>query len=322
VKAFEVIQRGALTTVQDMGRYGYQQYGVSISGAMDKFAFRIANLLVGNDEDEAVLEITLFGPKLKFVRALKIAITGADLQPLVNGSRIQMWEALDVSKGDILSFGPPKSGCRAYLALRGGIDIPLVMGSRSTHVLAKLGGLMRSLVKGDIVCIKAFKENRFSIKPGFRYPLNQIPAYKQKGIIRVIAGPQTDYFTRQGITTFFSSDYEVTNQSNRMGYRLVGPKIEQKKSADVISEATPPGSIQVPGNGMPIVLLADAQPTGGYPKIGVVITSDQNLLAQARPGDKIQFKRISATQSHKIYFEEEEKIQNIKRKALLSNVLL
>jgi antagonist of KipI len=274
---------------------------------------------VGNKEEEAVLEITLLGPKLKFLTNLKIAITGANLQPLVNGSQIEMWQALDVKQGDILSFGSPKSGCRTYLAFRGGIDIPLIMESRSTQVLAKFGGLGRSLVKGDIICIKPFEESRSSIMPDFRFPSNLIPLYKKKWIVRVIAGPQTDYFTVRGINTFFSSEYEVTNQSNRMAYRLTGPRIELKKSADVISEATPPGSIQVPGNGMPIVLLADAQPTGGYPKIGVVITSDQNCFAQAKPGDKMKFKRISIVKSHKIFFEEEEKIQKIKSEVLLSN---
>jgi antagonist of KipI len=145
VKAFEVLQRGALTTIQDRGRYGYQQYGVSISGAMDKFALRVANLLVGNDDGEAALEITVLGPRLKFLADLKIAVTGGNLQPKVNGNPIAMWQAVNVEGGDILSFGTPKSGCRGYLALHGGIDIPLIMGSRSTHVLAGLGGLGRPL---------------------------------------------------------------------------------------------------------------------------------------------------------------------------------
>ena len=313
MKAFEVIQRGALATIQDMGRYGYQQYGVSISGAIDKFAFRIANILVGNEDEEAVLEMTLLGPKLKFLTDLKISITGANLQPSVNKKPIEMWKTLDVKQGDILSFGSTRNGCRAYLALRGGIDMPMMMNSRSTHLLAELGGLGRPLIKGDVICVKNIDDNGSSIKSNRRLPSHTIPEYKKEWDIRIIVGPQIDYFTTQGIKTFFESEYEVTNQSNRMGYRLTSPRIEHKKGADVITEATPPGSIQVPGNGMPIVLLSDAMPTGGYPKIGVVITKDLNCFAQAKPGDKIRFNRISVIKSHKIYFEEEEIIQEIKR---------
>ena len=318
MEALEVLQRGALTTVQDKGRYGYQQYGVSISGAMDKFALRVANLLVGNDDGEAALEITLLGPKLKFLKDLKIAITGGNLQPLVNGKPIAMWHALDVTAGDILSFGAPKSGCRAYLAMYGGLDIPLTMGSRSTHVLANLGGLGRPLNKGDVLKVKDATGCRFYLKQNYRFPSDQIPVYKKDWLVRVIDGPQADYFTQQGIETFLSSEYEITPQSNRMGYRLKGPKIEHKIGADIITDATPPGSVQVPGDGMPIVLLADAQSTGGYSKIGAVISRDQDLLAQAKPGDKIKFQRIDVVESQKLYCEMEDIIRKIKREALVS----
>ncbi len=315
MRAFEVILPGAFTTVQDLGRYGYQKYGVSISGAMDRFALRVANLLVGNDEGGAVVEATIIGPKLKALGKVRMAITGADLSPDIGGESLPMWRAFNVSEGSILSFGAPRSGCRAYLAVAGGIDVPIVMGSRSIHTRSNLGGNGRTLAKGDLIKIK---DSGFRSQEPRVYQLIEglVPLYGREWKVRVVMGPQNDYFTRRGIGTFLSGEYEITPQADRMGYRLKGPKIEHKTGADILTDATPPGSIQVPGDGMPIILLADGQTTGGYTKIATVISVDHDLLAQARPGDKVRFQRVTITQAHRLLEEMEEKIMEIRRMLL------
>jgi antagonist of KipI len=313
--AFEVILPGAFTTVQDPGRYGYQKYGVSISGAMDRFALRVANLLVGNEEGEAAVEATVNGPKLKALGNMRMAITGADLSPEIDGEPAPMWRAFHVPEGSVLSFGPPKSGCRAYLAVSGGIDFPMVMGSRSIHTRSNLGGEGRVLAKGDLIKIK--DSGVWVQKPGV-YQLTEdlVPFYGRQWEVRVVMGPQNDYFTRRGIETFLSSEYEITPQADRMGYRLKGPKIGHKSGADILTDATPPGSIQVPGDGMPIILLADGQTTGGYSKIATVISVDQDLLAQARPGDRVRFQKITITEAHRLLEEVEKRIGEIRRMLL------
>jgi antagonist of KipI len=311
--AFEVLLPGAFTTVQDLGRYGYQKYGVSISGAMDRFALRVANLLVGNEEGEAAVEATVIGPKLKAMGKVRMAITGADLSPEIDGKPAPMWRALHVPEGSILSFGTPKRGCRAYLALSGGIDFPVVMGSRSIHTRSNLGGEGRPLAKGDVIK-KRDSGVRNQGLGAYRLPEDFVPVYGRQWKVRAVPGPQNDYFTRRGIETFLSGEYEITPQADRMGYRLKGPKIEHKAGADILTDATPPGSIQVPGDGMPIVLLADGQTTGGYSKIATVISVDQDLLGQARPGDKVRFQRVTITEAHRLLEEMEGKMVEIRRR--------
>ncbi len=312
MKALEVLQPGAFTTVQDLGRYGYQKYGVSISGAMDRFALRVANLLVGNKEEEAAIEATVVGPKLEALENLRVAITGGDLSPQVNGKTMPMWRTLNIKKGDVISFGFRKNGCRAYVAAGGGIDLPLVMGSRSIHTRSNLGGNGRALIKGDVLKITD-SGTRILECALYRLADEQIPVYARQWNIRVVLGPQLDYFTRKGIDSFLTSEYVITPQADRMGYRLKGPQIEHKAGADILTDATPPGSIQVPGDGMPIILLADGQTTGGYSKIAVVTSVDQDLLAQAKPGDKVGFQRVSVLEAHRLLEEVEERIQGIKK---------
>ena len=319
MEALKVIQPGAFTTVQDLGRYGYQKYGVSISGAMDRFALRVANLLVGNWEGEAAIEATVVGPKLKAFRDLQLAFTGADLSPEVNGKATPMWCTLSIHEGDVISYGVPQSGCRAYMALSGGIDSPLVMGSRSIHTRSNLGGKGRALIKGDVLKVKGPERQPSDRKTANQLPRDQIPTYGRDWQIRVVLGPQNDYFTRHGIDTFLTSEYIITPQADRMGYRLKGLPIEHKRGADILTDATPPGSIQVPGDGMPIILLADGQTTGGYSKIAVVTSTDQDLLAQARPGDRVRFQRVTITEAHRLLREMEEKIQKIKNSLIPTN---
>ncbi|WP_339193576.1 biotin-dependent carboxyltransferase family protein [Aeribacillus sp. FSL W8-0870] len=300
---------GLLTTVQDLGRTGYQQYGVVVAGAMDSFSMQIANLLVGNRKDEAVLEATIAGPSLRAVRDIVIAICGGDLAAKINGKDAPLWKSVLLKKGDQLSFTGLKSGARAYIAIAGGINVPKVMGSKSTYLKAGIGGLNgRALQKGDVImgsdAVKTSTIGRM-LSPSL------IPKYEKHMTIRIVPGPHEEAFTKEGIDTFFSSVYEVTPQSDRMGYRLKGPKISHRKPADILSEAAPLGGIQIPADGQPIILMADRQTTGGYTRIGTVITVDLMYVAQAVPGAKIRFQPVSVQEAQKLYLEQMRIIRQI-----------
>lgn len=302
----EVIEPGLLTTVQDLGRWGYQQYGVPVAGAMDGYALRLANRLVGNEESAAGLEITMLGPILKFCQPAVIAITGGDLMPQINGRSAAMWEVLAIEADDILDFAGMREGCRAYLAIAGGVEVPVLMGSRSTYIRGQLGGYQgRQLKKGD--CLKVGSSTK-AIAAGTKVPVALIPEYSDEYMVRVVLGPQDDYFPPESIAAFLSETYTVTAEADRMGYRLDGAKIAHKAGADIISDGISLGSIQVPGHGMPIVMLADRQTTGGYTKIATVISSDIPVLAQAKPGDRLRFSQITVGEAHTILAEIEAKI--------------
>jgi antagonist of KipI len=310
VEVFEVVQPGLLTTVQDKGRYGYQQYGMPVSGAMDSYALMVANLLVGNSEGDACLEITVLGPRLRILGDTLIAITGADLSPALNNNPLPMWEAVKVCYGDTISFGYPKRGCRSYLAVAGGIDVPEVMGSRSTYIKSRLGGLEgRSLRPVDRLRSGATRV-AFSAR---KLPSQYIFEYTAENELRVILGPQDDYFTERGIQTFLHSEYRISVQADRMGYRLEGPPIEHKAGADIVSDGVPPGAVQVPGDGLPIILLADRQTTGGYVKIATVSTIDLTKLAQAKPGDRVRFLRVTEEESYQLLIEYDRIIDALKQ---------
>ena len=295
MQVFQVLKPGLFTTVQDLGRYGYLRYGVPISGAMDPFALIAANLLVENNPNDACLEITLIGPELKALTQVYIAITGGDAEPKINGEKVPMWQTLQVKKGDIIFFGKMKSGCRAYLSIKGGINTPVVLGSRSTYVRGGFGGINgRQLKTGDL--IEGFTTS--PLKAEYAMPEELIPQYTGNFIVHVVLGPQADMFTENGITTFLSNSYTVTSEADRMGYRLEGPSIEHKAKADIVSDALLPGAIQVPKNGKPIIIMRDAQTTGGYPKIAVAITPDVSMLGQAKPNDTIKFSKITTQLAH------------------------
>lgn len=283
-----VHKAGLLTTVQDRGRFGYQRYGMPVSGAMDIFSLELANLLVGNDPGDACLEATITGPELEFTGATWVAITGADMDPHLNGQGIPMNTAVDVRPGDRLGFRGLRSGCRAYIAFAGGIAVPLVMGSRSTYLRAGIGGFQgRALMPGDELPL-GVPLGRPHLK---NIPEGLIPEYKHEQTIRVISGPEAHYFEIAGLRSFLSTEYTVTAQSDRMGYRLSGETIKHKEGmTGIISAGISLGTVQVPGNGQPIILMADRQTSGGYARIANVITADLTLLAQMRPGDKVRFK--------------------------------
>ena len=297
MEAIEILHGGAFTTVQDLGRKGYQQFGMPTAGAMDITSLRLANRLVQNDEGQACLEITFIGLRLVALRDLVIAITGGDLTPKVDGSPLPMWQTVSVRENSQISFTGVRDGIRSYLSVAGGIQVPEIMGSKSTYIRGGIGGLEGRPLR---------REDRLHMSPRLRrIPLHKlkeelIPHYGGQWKTRVIMGPQDDYFSKQGIETFTSSEYTITPQSDRMGYRLQGPVIEHREDADIISDATCLGSIQVPGHGFPIILLADRQTTGGYPKIATAINVDLYNLGQAKPGDKIQFSPINVVEAHEI----------------------
>jgi biotin-dependent carboxylase-like uncharacterized protein len=305
---FRVLEPGIYTTVQDGGRYGFQKYGVPVCGAMDNFAYRVSNMLVGNPLDAAVLEITIRGPKLEVLCEADVAVTGAQISLRLNDQPVDTWRTLRVKRGDILNIQQVKSGCRAYLAVTGGIEVPLVMGSRSTYVGARLGGYHgRPLVKGD-------RLNRCAGEPlrrPRRLPDRFIPTYPSKVRLRAVPGPQDDHFD-EGMEVFFSGEFQVTPKADRMGYRLQGPQVTHKEGVPkgIISEPSVPGGVQIPPDGQPIILLLE-QTVGGYPKIATVISCDIGRVAQAKPGDKVLFQRVGLEDAHAIVRKERERLQAV-----------
>ncbi len=310
--SIRVINPGMYTTIQDLGRTGYQQYGMPISGSMDHFAHRVANLLVGNAQNEAVLEMTIMGGSYSFQEDVFVAITGADMNPKLNGkNQIGMWRSVSLKKGDQITFGAAKKGCRGYLAVAGGFDVPMVMGSKSTYVRGKLGGFNgRQLNKDDLLIINESGKSEEDLHGRF-VEASSIPVYETAVELRLVIGPQEDSFTRKGIADFFSSSYAVSKDFDRMGYRLEGKEVEHESSADIISDGIVKGAVQVPGHGNPIIMLADCQTTGGYTKIAHVITTDLWKVAQLKTGDSIRFKAVDVSEAHEILKMQEQSIIEI-----------
>ncbi|WP_246197381.1 biotin-dependent carboxyltransferase family protein [Cytobacillus depressus] len=295
-----------------MGRVGYQKYGLAVSGSADHYSHRMANILVGNPESSAVLEVTLMGLKMKTLKQTVIAVTGGDLTFTVNGVPGPMWSSVKVNEGDVIHFAGCRSGCRAYIGVIGGISVPKILGSRSTDTVGKIGGIKgRALKKGDVI---PFKEQSLLRFQGVRrrLPENLIPTYTNTFHLRVILGPQEEAFKEKAIHTFFSSTYKATKDVNRMGCRLEGPIIEHTAGADITSEGIFFGAIQVPKNGQPIVFLVGRQSIGGYTKIGGVITVDLPKLAQVKPGDSITFERITVEEAHALLKEKEHDFSILK----------
>ena len=296
METIKILDAGLLTTVQDLGRYGFQRYGVSASGVMDEYSAKIANKLVGNKVGEAVLETTLKGVQIEFLQNTAVAITGGNCDVTLNGTKIELWQSYLVNRGDILKMGICRSGLRNYLAFAGGIDVPIIMNSKSTNLKAKVGGFNgRKLMIGDILSVGVG-----SLEAPLTLNKHYIPTYSKDIKVGVILGQQDDHFTEAGIKTFLNETYTVTQESDRMGIRLSsvsGATIEHKNGADIISDGITFGAIQVPGSGQPIVMMADRQTTGGYTKIGNVISSDLAKLAQATPGTKVKFVEYTLEQA-------------------------
>ncbi|MCH7594187.1 MAG: biotin-dependent carboxyltransferase [Chloroflexi bacterium] len=294
--ALRVVSPGPLSTIQDLGRPGYQRFGVSASGAADRYALRLGNLLTGNDQRAAGIEVTLGGAEFEFTDAAVFAITGADLNATLNGTPVPVWETVPAHPGDRLSLPGPGSGLRAYVNVSGGIDTAPVLGSRSTHVAARLGGVDgRALEPGNELPIGPVTN---TVPTGRRVPADLLPHYESEIVARVVPGPQDDRFGTDATAVFYGSAYTVSEKSDRMGCRLDGPEVPAIDGAhDIVSDGVVMGSVQVPGDARPIILLADRQTTGGYAKIGVIASVDLGLIAQASPGATIRFERISAEEA-------------------------
>ena len=291
---FSVRLPGMLSTVQDSGRWSYQGKGMPVAGAMDMQSYRLGNRLVGNDEEDAAREVSLIRPTLDVVEGECVAaVTGAELGFSVNGRPVPNWTVVPLAAGDVISFSGPVSGCRAYLCVSGGIDVPIVMGSRSTYTRASVGGHEgRALRKGDVIRC-AEPAPLWRLCDGLVCPEDLRPPRDPEAPLRVMPGPQEDHFTEKGLEAFYGSEYQISNSADRMGYRMEGESIEHAGGADIISDAIPLGAVQVPGHGQPIVMLADRQTTGGYTKIGVVCTVDTAALSQRLPGAGVKFRRIT-----------------------------
>ncbi len=278
-----VTRPGLLTTVQDLGRWGHQASGVPVAGPMDTFSHRLANLLVGNPSDAAGLEVTLIGPDLVFDAAAVVAVCGAEFDLTCGGQPVPMATAVAVPAGAGFSFGRRRAGARAYLAISGGLQTTVTLGSRATHLVSRMGGLEgRALAAGDRL--------PFSGAPavvGRRGPNVTLPSGRAR--LRLLPGPQVDDFTPHAAAQLTSVGFRISPRSNRMGYRLEGPPLERRVTGEPISEPLAFGAIQVPAAGQPILLMADRQTAGGYPKIGVVIAADLPLAGQLAPGDFIDF---------------------------------
>jgi len=308
VEVFEVLEPGILTTIQDLGRYGFSQFGVPPSGALDTFSLRIGNLLVGNSEEEACLEVTIMGLKLKVAREVTIAITGGDLFPTLNGEPLDMWRTHLLVEGDVVAFKKVRAGCRAYLAISGGFVVPKIMGSKSTYLSGRFGGLEgRRLRRGDVLYTSDIPAPLDKL--GLRFPSDWIPSLGKAILLRVIPGPQDHHFTKNGFETFYSTSYQVTSHCDRMGIRLEGPKIERRPDVEdsIISEGLISGAIQVPGDGKPIIILTELV-TGGYTKIATIISTDLPKVAQLKPGDRVRFEPISIEEALLLLREQEERL--------------
>ena len=325
---FEVIAGGLQTTVQDLGRPGYLNIGMATAGAQDAFSLRTGNLLVGNgvgkpflvggDPGEAGLEVLLLGPTLKVLRSTVVAITGADLSCKLNGEPFPMWTAIRVSKGDIISFGRPVAGARAYLCVAGGIQVPFFLGSRATYIRGSVGGIEgRTLTKGDILETGIPKLSLEEVEGRTLIP-KFIPQYTKNVNIRVVLGPQDYLFTEESIELFLTYEWEFSSTSDRMGCRFIGPKLNFKPRPDylvdqagsdpsnIVDDAIPVGAIQVPGGLSPIALGVEGPSMGGYVKIATMITPDMSRIGQINAGGLVRFRAVTVDEAANILRETEE----------------
>lgn len=317
-----VLKPGMLSTLQDRGRNGFQHLGVPVSGAMDAFSHGVANVLVGNTPDAATLEITLRGPRLRFDADAVVSLCGADLSPSIDGTRVPEGKAVRVRRGAVLGFGECRTGCRAYLAIHGGFDVPPVMGSRSTYDTAAIGGLHgRALREGDVLSVGAtaalpypgLAAQAAHARHGHAAPKWAVNQHIEKlgrspQVARILAGRHWEAFPASAREVLTTQTFRVDPDSNRMGCRLDGPAIRPAAALEILSEAVTFGTIQVPPSGKPIVLMADRQTVGGYPKIADVAGVDLHLVAQLKPGDGLRFELVSLAQAQALWLKREQEI--------------
>ena len=309
--AVSVIKPGMLTTVQDAGRWGYQARGVPVAGPMDPVSHRLANALVGNGRRAALLEITLIGPELEFEDERLVAITGAQFELWLDGRQAPSQAPFTVCAGSRLRFGSRQLGARAYLAVSGGIAVPETLGSRSTHLVSAMGGVGgRALVGGDRLPLGDPSPQGPALAPHDAIA----PLPDRHATLRVLPGPQVDYFTPDALDVLQSAPYVVAGNSDRMGFRLQGPRLTHARGADIISDATPLGVLQIPASGQPILLMADRQTTGGYPKIATVIAADMAVAGQLAPHDSITFAVCARADAMKALIAQERALMAVEER--------
>lgn len=308
----KIIKAGMLTTIQDLGRYGLQRYGMTVSGAMDSYALLLGNSILGNADNEAAIECTVLGPTIYFEQTQLITVTGANLSPKVDGQSLPMWKPVLIEAGSLLSFGRPNSGCRAYICFQGGLDIPELLGSRSTYSKGQVGGWKgRPLQEGDRIAFRHCYKGKDSL---FRWSMDtSLYPDLSTNVIRVMDGPQLPCFESAAQKSFFSDVFTISNNSDRMGYRLTSKPLRLTEQKELLSTAVTFGSIQVPPDGNAIVLMADHPTTGGYPVIAQVATIDLPLLAQKGPNNRISFERISLDEAHDLLKKQHTQFKKLKR---------
>ncbi|WP_368488258.1 biotin-dependent carboxyltransferase family protein [Clostridium sp. BJN0013] len=328
-----VLKSGFLTTIQDLGRVGYQKYGVIVGGAMDTYALRVGNILIGNKEGEGALEITLIGPYLSMPKGTLFSITGGDFLPTIDEKTVPMWRPVYLNRDAILKFSNCRLGCYGYLCVAGGFDVPEIMGSKSTYIKAKIGGYSgRALKEGDRINLNPPEVQSVNIiNTLWKKSASQIfttvnwyvRGYKEENsahsFIRIVRGRNFKDFTEGSLKRFFHDPFKISHQSDRMGYRLLGPTLKLRKTFDMISEAVSFGTVQIPLDGNPIILLADRQTTGGYPKIGEIASVDIGKIVRMKPGEKIIFREISLKDAESLYFNREKYIGDLKKAIYLKN---
>lgn len=310
MRGIQVHNQGMLTTVQDGGRYGYRRFGMPVSGAMDRFSFRCANLLVGNDQESPALEVTLMGPEIEFLGDMNIAITGADFEAFVDKRKVPGWETIRIRRGSRLKFTSIIGGARLYIAFAGGLQSDIVMGSASTYLYGKTGGFRgREVRKGDIITIC---KSRSLFHPRLRAASHLLPLYSNEITVRILPGVNFDSFDAGEKKIILESEYSLSQNCDRMGLRLEGGlPLPAKLKADVVSYGIHFGAIQLPGDGNPIIMGPDAQTTGGYLQFANVAGADLDLLAQAKPGDRLKFMLIGHNEAIELLKKKEALIEKI-----------
>jgi biotin-dependent carboxylase-like uncharacterized protein len=303
MKSFRVEAPGLLTSVQDLGRYGFGAIGVSPAGAADPLSLRLGNRLVGNPENAASLEMTLLGGAFVFPQGAIVALVGSDFGASVDGREVANGESCEVRAGQTLRLGASRLGARCYLCVAGGIAVPAFLGSASTHVLSHLGGFDgRPLKKGDLLPI-----GESAVPFRKRVIASRVREYlASRDVLRVTPGPQAEWFSEQSLRTFYSTAYRISEQANRMGLRLEGAALVAEATRPMITEGVSLGAIQVPASGLPIILFVDQQTTGGYPKIANVISADIHRVGQLRPRDEIRFEQVGFDEARALLLEQEE----------------
>jgi biotin-dependent carboxylase-like uncharacterized protein len=308
LRLIEVQAPGLFTTVQDLGRPGFGPIGVSASGAADPTALRIANILLGNEENAAGLEMTLKGGHFHFRDGASVALGGSDFTAAIDGRAVPMWTPREVLPGQVLACGRTRSGARCYLCVRGGVRVPLILGSASTHIVSGLGGFEgRALRRGDRLEIGP-EPGRL---PQLSLPPDLLPLLDRREVFRATDGLQVEWFRAESVSSFYNSTYTVTADANRMGIRLSGAALHTTHSSELISEGVPLGCIQVPSGGQPLILFVEQQTTGGYAKIANVIAADLPALGQLKPGDAIRFQLVDLREARELLYVQERWIRSL-----------